>query len=269
MYKITAGGCQANHPANFQMNRPVGIQEHLLLLVHTKAEFQIEDKTFTVFPGEMVLIRANTPYHYHPLEGHYVDDWFHFLADPSEDQELEGLFNKNISFANPSRVANYLLQLLWEFTEKSQDNCQLLLTLIFNHARAAVENQKTGQGYSPYLARMQELRLRLLSDPTGPVDVEKISKDLGISVSYFEHLYRDFFHTSFRKDFISMRINYAKELLSGTPDTLETIAHICGYQNQVHFHRQFKKITGITPTTYRQMAAEALATGVAVAEAEE
>ena len=49
-----------------------------------------------------------------------------------------------------------------------------------------------------------------------------------------------------------MRIEHAKYILTTTDLTLEQIAEICGYSNEVHFYRQFKQITGLTPSKYRK-----------------
>lgn len=61
------------------------------------------------------------------------------------------------------------------------------------------------------------------------------------------HLYSQLFGISFQKDLIQMKIDFALDLLSHTTLTVEEIAKLCGYNNTVHFHRQFKQITGMTP----------------------
>jgi AraC-like DNA-binding protein len=51
------------------------------------------------------------------------------------------------------------------------------------------------------------------------------------------------------------RVIRAKELLWGSKSnlyTIESIASDCGFSNRITFFRVFKKITGITPTDYRQ-----------------
>jgi len=40
-------------------------------------------------------------------------------------------------------------------------------------------------------------------------------------------------------------------MLAETNNTIREIAFACGYGNEYHFIRQFKKITGKTPTEYR------------------
>jgi len=34
---------------------------------------------------------------------------------------------------------------------------------------------------------------------------------------------------------------------------IKEISNLCGYKNEVHFMRQFKKLTTLTPTEYRRL----------------
>ena len=36
---------------------------------------------------------------------------------------------------------------------------------------------------------------------------------------------------------------------------IASVAALCGYENQLHFMRQFKKFTGLTPSQYRMKTA--------------
>ena len=53
-------------------------------------------------------------------------------------------------------------------------------------------------------------------------------------------------------DVINGKIEKAKEILSETGCTVSQVAAMCGYDNEEHFMRQFKKIVGVTPTGYRK-----------------
>ena len=53
------------------------------------------------------------------------------------------------------------------------------------------------------------------------------------------------------QDLIEARINAARQLLTATDLPVHEIAAACGYQNATHFMRQFKEITGLTPSAYR------------------
>ena len=55
-------------------------------------------------------------------------------------------------------------------------------------------------------------------------------------------------------DYINLvRINQAKELLSETPQSVQTIAAAVGFTESSTFIRVFKKTEGITPGVYRSL----------------
>ena len=58
--------------------------------------------------------------------------------------------------------------------------------------------------------------------------------------------------TTFKQDIIQSRIKRAKYLLRNENNTIKEISDICGYNNEEHFLRQFKKTTGVTPSDYRK-----------------
>ena len=99
---------------------------------------------------------------------------------------------------------------------------------------------------------MQELRLEIQNDLLNIPSIRQCASAIGISESYFQHLYTEAFGISFQKDIIGFRITYAKNLLLSTDLSMEQIAELCGYNTPVHFFRQFKKIAGITPAKFRK-----------------
>ncbi|WP_137391982.1 GlxA family transcriptional regulator [Rhodoligotrophos defluvii] len=50
----------------------------------------------------------------------------------------------------------------------------------------------------------------------------------------------------------ALRIEEAKQMLETTADPTDAIAHAVGYQDPVFFRRLFKRMTGTTPSRYRQ-----------------
>lgn len=82
--------------------------------------------------------------------------------------------------------------------------------------------------------------------------IARCAKQLNISESYFQLIYKRLFGVSFQQDLILMRVTRARFNLSTSNLSLSQIAEFCGYNNEVHFYRQFKKLTGVTPAQYRK-----------------
>jgi len=57
---------------------------------------------------------------------------------------------------------------------------------------------------------------------------------------------------TFTEYLITMRLNYAKELLKYTDESINEITFFCGMNNVSHFINLFKEREGMTPLQYRK-----------------
>ena len=71
-----------------------------------------------------------------------------------------------------------------------------------------------------------------------------------ISEVYFRKLFAEQFGVSPRQFLIEVRLNKAKQLLSGGSLKISAVSEKCGFSNPYHFCRAFKNKTGMTPTEY-------------------
>ena len=104
----------------------------------------------------------------------------------------------------------------------------------------------------PYYDKMSRIRTHIYRNPTENRTMAMLAKEMMLSESYFQHLYKQIFGVSVMSDVITARIEHGKYLLANTDDSVANIATLCGYRNDVHFMRQFKSTTGITPSQYRK-----------------
>ena len=73
-----------------------------------------------------------------------------------------------------------------------------------------------------------------------------------MSESHLQALYKKTFGISCINDVISARIQLAKSLLLYTEYTITYIATSCGYNSTQHFFRQFNRVVGCSPNSYRK-----------------
>ena len=78
-----------------------------------------------------------------------------------------------------------------------------------------------------------------------------IAEYLHMSPDYLSYVFHQKFNQTLNAYITSMRIDKAKELLERTNWGLDVIAEKTGFSSSSYFHKQFKKITGITPQQYR------------------
>ena len=258
MFSILIGGYNLRHPVPFEMRRDKGNPCYLFLIIKSQAVFQIGDRTFDVSPGYAVVIDKNTPYRYSNADGDYVDDYLRFeCSDDEWFHRFEFEFNYPFRVNSSSRYTLYLQQVIWEshysdeFIRKA--NVNNLMNVIFNNLASSYKLRDDKRQHHPYYSEFLDLRLYIQGAPERDYPSEMLAENLGLSQSYFQHLYTYFFSLSFHNDLIKMRLEMAKNLLTTTHFTIEHIAQNCGYNSDIHFYRQFKKAAGITPTEYRKL----------------
>lgn len=257
MYKVITGGCNSKHPHTYKMSRPNGLTNYVLLIIRTSGCFDIAGESYAVTPGQALIIAPNTPYSYGNPDGEYIDDWLHFMPDfPYEFEKRYPIINAPFPIGNTELFTFLIRQALWEsnytLPEYSSENADALLTVLFNHLLSSRHEDKSNNSSKPYQKQLRQIRLELQNDFSTEHTIEYYAKKLGISSSYFQHLYTELFGISFGQDMIHFRTRHAAFLLTTTDLTLEQIAEICGYNNEVHFYRQFKQIMSITPARYRR-----------------
>lgn len=93
----------------------------------------------------------------------------------------------------------------------------------------------------------------------GGLTIGQLAETFGISVAHLSQVINSRAGLNFF-DFINQyRVQYAKQLLSGTPGDDRTVLDIAleaGFSSQSTFYAQFKKWTGITPSQYRKTQIE-------------
>jgi AraC-like DNA-binding protein len=82
---------------------------------------------------------------------------------------------------------------------------------------------------------------------------EYLSSKLNHDYTYLANLFSEVQGTTIEKFFIAHKIERVKELLVYNELTLTEIAFKMHYSSVAHLSSQFKKVTGLTPTHFRQL----------------
>lgn len=77
---------------------------------------------------------------------------------------------------------------------------------------------------------------------------------LGMSQFHFSHLFKQSIGTAPYQYLLQQRIERAKQLLKQSDQSIVDIAFLCGFSSHSHLSKQFRQVTGITPTAYRANA---------------
>ena len=85
------------------------------------------------------------------------------------------------------------------------------------------------------------------------ISLETMATYIGCSPAYTSKLFKKETGCDIITYLSGLRIEHAKELLCTTQITIAEVAAFVGFNNQQTFIRNFKKLTGLTPTEYRSL----------------
>ncbi|MGH2667169.1 helix-turn-helix domain-containing protein [Flavobacterium sp.] len=80
-----------------------------------------------------------------------------------------------------------------------------------------------------------------------------LSENLSQDYNSLSSLFSEVENTTIEKYFIQQKIEKVKELIIYNEMTLSEIAYLLHYSNVAHLSSQFKKVTGFTPTYFKQL----------------
>lgn len=258
--RIVNCGYEYRHSEAFHINRPKGSGDNIILVVRSRAYFTFNGKKEFVEPNTVVLFKQGEPQIYGAWEGEYVNDWVHFEAKSEELEYISGLgiqFGIPIALKDASPLSKLILNMfseLYSQNRNSEASAQAYLhLLLLKISDLRAEKTECFAGLHPEIQKeLEKLRNEMFLFPEREWTVERASKMVSVSQSYFQHKYKSRFGVSFISDLTAARMERAKYLLVSTEYTVVTVSELCGYHSGEHFMRAFKSLFGITPTEYRE-----------------
>ncbi len=193
------------------------------------------------------------------------------LLGPAPTEDLDAFFhrielpyNTPIAIANPLELSSQFRDISMEFRNAGRHHAEILdlqLRAFFYRLSDIYHEENTApEQLNRYRHDFNRIRTRIYQGDRSvrSASVNTLAESMGLSVSYFQHIYKSLFGVPVSKDMIEARIEYAAYLLQNSTDPVADIAAHCGYDNPEHFIRQFRSIKGLTPLQFRKMPARVL-----------
>lgn len=238
---------------------PDGLHDILLLLTGGAMRLELGGAVLQAESGDTVLISADTPLRF-TAEQDLLYDWVLFTpaSDGSFYQALQLPENTLLRFGDTAFISVLMQQLCAEYyasnaKRSEMTDCLMKALLIrISETGGPIVSQQAVANSDPHYAELVRLREKIYANPQEKWSVEMLCSEVNMSRSYFQLMYRETFGMTCIADVINCKMNRARDLLTSTSYTISHIAQLCGYDNEEHFMRQFKKNNGVTPTVFRR-----------------
>lgn len=207
-----------------------------------------------IAPGGCVIWAKDTPQQFRSDECELVHDWFHALSGCRELMEEYSLECETVYYPQRSEeVTKLLTETEAEIENKNRfyericnANAERLFAML---ARSAIDENRAAP--SPRKQEFDKVRERIRSECMYDRTVADMARLANMSESAFFRNYRAIYGVTPQRDLAAARIERAQILLMRDRLSVSEAAEMCGYHNQYHFIRTFKKFVGTTPGKYR------------------
>ena len=257
MIRLISCGNNFVHKNGITIDRPTGAGNYAFVFFRSNSEVILDGRLLAVEKNSYIIFHPATPHLYRELEKPFVNDWFH--CDGNEVMEL--LMQLNLPLDTLIKALDPLLitRCIRELHSINRLGGPLRDRIIDSDFRTLfmklsnlLERNNLSDKTSRYFRQFSELRGELYSSPQTHLPVKSIAARVNLSKSYFQHIYKELFGCSVVSDIINSRLEYAKYLLGNSSLSIAAISQMCGYENDTHFMRQFKRFVGVTPSQYRE-----------------
>lgn len=260
-----AVGLQAIHMGMFpaarhhSITRPCGAPEAVLIYAHSgRGSYEVDGVEGPVEAGDVLFLPPGTRHRYAAdSKAPWSIYWAHFsgtIVPPLFAQLPKGTYS-----IRPSKQArDEMVPLLRKCLNILQEGQTLRSTLATSHLLRAVIGCCLFLGHQSTARRSQDPQdlapvLRLMQDhPTRALSLQQLARQAHLSPSRFSALFRSRTGTSPVQYHLRLRMQAACQLLDASPADVKEIADRCGYSDPYYFSRLFKKVTGLSPSAYRQ-----------------
>lgn len=258
--KLNCIGYNRGHNDHFVLRRPPRRIEYVMLVLRSHTFFDFGERIEHAAPGSVFIYDKTTPHHFGADGEPFLHDWITFdLTEQEREQLLSlGVCLDTVCELQDVFVLSDLIKTIqhekYSGGASSAKTENLYLQILLCKLAEQVGNTQTAQ--NKYHAELGQLRAEIYANPREKRTAAELADRLNLSVSYFQHLYKQQFGVAPIADMIHSRIEYAKDLLSSSDYTVKMIADELSYPSDIQFIQQFKSVTGQTPKTYRKHAGQ-------------
>lgn len=228
------------------------------LLIYTlsgKGVLQYGGKRYDLCPGQACYLDC-IPHHYYACDANGWEIlWLHFNGNTAKGYYEEFVKSgfSTIQVRSPHLIEPTMRKIL-TLTGKKEIHSEILVSSLIvdllTQFIIANNSDDTALSFMPDYIRMaeKELEHRFMES----IRLQDLAALVGISKYHLLREFKRYTGSTPNEYVITLRLNYAKELLRYSSCSVGEIAYTCGFNQVSHFIGLFKVREGITPLQYRK-----------------
>ena len=244
-------------PEDASVSHRESIESFLIAAVISgSGNLNIDGVNYSLSAGDCFFIDCRTPHSYSSSENDpWEVIWTHFNGATSE-QYYEYFLSQNRNVFHPvyfDRIVSVINDIISVCEKKSPDSEIIASKSIVELLTLALTVNISGELCDSALKqKLAAVNAYIEEHFNEDLSLEQISSRFYISKFYLTREYKKIYGSTIFQHIITARINYGKQLLRFSDKSVEEIAHLCGFNDQSYFARQFKKAENLTCFAYRK-----------------
>lgn len=225
-------------------------------VISGKGYYYVNDRKYTIEKNQGFLIRPNELTFYQADE----DDPWTYLWIGFDGGKVEtylkygGLGLGSLTFScNENELLKHYIDEMLSHDKLSHHNELYLEGLLFLFFAALAKSaevvyEEDVEFDNLYINKAIEY---IQKNYQNPILVTDIANYVSLSRTYLTAIFKQTLHLSPQQFLLKFRITKASELLVNTSLPINAIAHSCGYTDPLAFSKTFRRVTGMSPSDYR------------------
>ena len=212
-----------------------------------KGTLEIGSKTYNVKSGQMFFIPPNEKMRYFPDKDEpwqYV--WFSLNGETAKNYgELLGFLNeKPLLECNQFHKIRVILKNMLESLDAEKGGYFTALSSLYSIMEICTQKSATG---------IEAIKDHIdITFSTPEFNIERLCRDVGISHAQLLRQFKGAYGLPVVTYVVKKRIELACTLLKTTDLSVKSVAYSCGFSDEVHFMKTFKKEKGVSAGSYRK-----------------
>ena len=248
------------HPLDYRFNFQMGrILDEFQIVYITKGSGIFESancKSVTINEGSVFFLFPGEWHRYKPEQQIGWDTyWVGFKGKFAENLVTNGYLsiNKPIVKIGYNEAVVSLYQRILEAGNEERSGYQQYISGIVMHLLGYIYFRVKDNHYEDksVVQKIDKARFLIREQINSNISPEAIAKELNMAYSWFRRLFKQYTGLAPAQYIAQLRLQLAKELLISSNKSIKEIAVEMNYESVDYFSTQFRRLTKMTPTQYR------------------